>query len=576
MGRYRAPASGAEDSRSKRRRPGHSADLGASGSHEAKKSLYHCNYCNKDISGVIRIRCAKCLDFDLCLECFSIGAEVSPHKANHPYRVIENLSFSLIHPDWTADEEMLLLEGVETHGLGDWVKVAVHVATKTKLQCYNHYMSSYMNSPCSPLPDLTNIRSKTRAELMAITKAHQKGGINDGIVLKPPKQEPSVSPTRVKMEERDAVRDGRSPSSISVGSVTEGEKGQDRAYESKSLTATNPATVVDKKPVLPGQQKEGSESTATVAEGDGGQSNRSIGVKKPKPLFDGTEDGTTYLDQSGFNPKRREFDKEYDNDAELPLAEMEFKEADTETDYELKLRMLHIYLERLDERKRRKDFILERGLLDVKRQQELDNQRSDEERKLYQQARVFLRYHTSEEHEALLAGLCTEQRTRQYISELQECWAAGCHSLTEAEQYKSEKSRQEASTRRAKDGSVQAPTGKELQRSSKISIKEGIDSDMNPSTGLGSYATTFDISGLPGTNLLSSAEQQFCCKTKIFPASYLKMKEVLMLESIKNGSLKRSDGQQLLRSFPSKVDAVFDLLLQMGWIQSDDVPLSVK
>ncbi|MCO5606677.1 hypothetical protein L7F22_060866 [Adiantum nelumboides] len=131
------------------------------------------------------------------------------------------------------------------------------------------------------------------------------------------------------------------------GSVTEGEKGQDRAYESKSLAATNPATSVDKKPILPGQHKEGSESTATVAEGDGGQSNRSIGVKKPKPLFDGAEDGTTYLDQSGFNPKRREFDKEYDNDAELPLAEMEFKETDTETDYELKLRMLHIYLARL-------------------------------------------------------------------------------------------------------------------------------------------------------------------------------------------------------------------------------------
>ncbi|MCO5606676.1 hypothetical protein L7F22_060865 [Adiantum nelumboides] len=232
--------------------------------------------------------------------------------------------------------------------------------------------------------------------------------------------------------------------------------------------------------------------------------------------------------------------------------------------------------EALDERKRRKDFILERGLLDVKRQQELDNQRSDEERKLYQQARVFLRYHTTEEHEALLAGLCAEQRTRQHVSELQESWAAGCHTLGEAEQYKAEKSRQEASTHRAKDGSTQASTGKELQRSSKVSNKEGLDSEINPSTGLGSYASTFDISGLPGTNLLSSAEQQFCCKNKIFPASYLKMKEVLMLESLRTGSLKRSDGQQLLRSFPSKVDAVFDLLLHMGWIQSDDAPLSVK
>ncbi len=50
-------------------------------------SVYHCNYCNKNLSNVVRIRCAKCDDFDLCLECFSVGAEVNPHKNDHPYYV---------------------------------------------------------------------------------------------------------------------------------------------------------------------------------------------------------------------------------------------------------------------------------------------------------------------------------------------------------------------------------------------------------------------------------------------------------------------------------------------------------
>ena len=53
-----------------------------------KLALYHCNYCNKDISGRVRIKCVMCPDFDLCLECFSVGAEVTPHKCNHPYRVM--------------------------------------------------------------------------------------------------------------------------------------------------------------------------------------------------------------------------------------------------------------------------------------------------------------------------------------------------------------------------------------------------------------------------------------------------------------------------------------------------------
>lgn len=74
---------------------------------------------------------------------------------------------------------------------------------------------------------------------------------------------------------------------------------------------------------------------------------------------------------------------------------------------------------RLDERKRRKDFILERGLLNVKRQQALDKKRSKEERELYQRSRVFMRYHSMEEHEALLMGLNTERKLRQRIEELQ-------------------------------------------------------------------------------------------------------------------------------------------------------------
>lgn len=74
-------------------------DVGQGGT-EGKKALFHCNYCNKDISGKIRIKCSKCPDFDLCVECFSVGAEVTPHRSNHPYRVMVGIAivmcFSLV------------------------------------------------------------------------------------------------------------------------------------------------------------------------------------------------------------------------------------------------------------------------------------------------------------------------------------------------------------------------------------------------------------------------------------------------------------------------------------------------
>lgn len=64
------------------------------------RALYHCNYCQKDISNTVRIKCAVCPDFDLCLECFSVGAEVTPHASSHAYRVVDSLTFPLFHPDW--------------------------------------------------------------------------------------------------------------------------------------------------------------------------------------------------------------------------------------------------------------------------------------------------------------------------------------------------------------------------------------------------------------------------------------------------------------------------------------------
>ncbi|PHU18782.1 Transcriptional adapter ADA2 [Capsicum chinense] len=63
-------------------------DYSDQGTTDGKKALYHCNYCNKDISGRTRIKCAVCSDFDLCIECFSVGAEVHPHKSYHHYRVM--------------------------------------------------------------------------------------------------------------------------------------------------------------------------------------------------------------------------------------------------------------------------------------------------------------------------------------------------------------------------------------------------------------------------------------------------------------------------------------------------------
>ncbi len=51
-----------------------------------------------------------------------------------------------------ADEELLILEGVDMFGMGNWAAVAEHVGTKGAADCQQHYTSVYINSPAFPEP----------------------------------------------------------------------------------------------------------------------------------------------------------------------------------------------------------------------------------------------------------------------------------------------------------------------------------------------------------------------------------------------------------------------------------------
>ena len=71
----------------------------------------------------------------------------------------------------------------------------------------------------------------------------------------------------------------------------------------------------------------------------------------------------------GFMPLRQDFEVEYENDAELMLADMEFLNDDHPSERELKLQVIRIYNQKLEERRKRRQFVIERNLVDVKGQQ---------------------------------------------------------------------------------------------------------------------------------------------------------------------------------------------------------------
>jgi transcriptional adapter 2-alpha len=104
------------------------------------------------VSDIGRIMCAHCEDFDLCVECFANGVEVSTHKNNHPYRVMDTLTFPVFEESWGAEEEILMMEGLEKYGMGNWADVSDHIGTKTMEEVEQHYYTVFVNAPSWPLP----------------------------------------------------------------------------------------------------------------------------------------------------------------------------------------------------------------------------------------------------------------------------------------------------------------------------------------------------------------------------------------------------------------------------------------
>lgn len=130
-------------------------------------SQFHCDVCGQDCSNRVRVSCAECSEYDLCVPCFSSGASSGDHKPYHDYRIIEQPVFPIFSEDWGADEELLLIEGAQTCGLGNWSDIAKHIGGRSKDEVKQHYFKYYLDSPTYPIPDMNKDFSHVTPEAFA-------------------------------------------------------------------------------------------------------------------------------------------------------------------------------------------------------------------------------------------------------------------------------------------------------------------------------------------------------------------------------------------------------------------------
>ena len=316
-----------------------------------------CAYCRRGIGSEVRIRCAECgpktlppgvaAPLHFCVECFSAGVEVFGHSASHKYSVIENASIYPLSKEWTADEELRLLEGVNKFGYGNWVDVAEHVGGgKTRDRAKRHYEKFFL--------------------------------LNAELDLSQPAR-PGTPPVA---EEKTTVH--------VAGAGAPQTSGAPAAAE-----AAAPA-----------------EGAAPAAGGPAAEK-----AKEAKA--------------AGYLPLRREFDVEWDNDAELLVMDVEFVDGEPADERALKLELLKAYNTTLDERERRRDFVVAGGGLQAARDpHEIERQRQrrgqskytgvqqQDERALRSAMRPYAHFQNAETHEQLVRDTQEEAALRRHVAQL--------------------------------------------------------------------------------------------------------------------------------------------------------------
>ncbi|CAA7261867.1 unnamed protein product [Cyclocybe aegerita] len=553
---------------------------------------YSCDACGTDLTHTIRIKCADpvCVPgegVDICPACFCAGREFGKHLRGHAYRVIEMNSYPIFTEDWGADEELLLLTGISTHGIGNWKKIAEHVGTRTKEEVEEHYRKVYIESKDWPLPRM-DLEFDIDSEVFHDRKRRRITAMNNQ-EPPPPKPAPTSLPGiheiatflpgrlefehEIDNEAEDLVKD------LEFGVVY--DYGGDQIVEDENDLDVKARVKWEEDKrlgLLPGQR------SGSIPAGKGPMINGAVNgyhvngeVKKLK-----SED-ITMSNGSGSNE---------DDGSDEPTQPQPYETKDSIT---FKLTLLEMYFQRVEKRLETKALIFERGLLDYKKMQAAEKKRPREEREFLHRLRPFARLQTAEDYEAFSTDMLYEALLRKRIQELQQYRRLGLSTVADIEKYdidlakrtqaKVAPLRDYASDRLQHRATGRASSGPDPRRSSLVSFdSEGRGSRestprLGPSAGPSTAPTVrrppapLNLANSPSVHLLTPAEQALCSHLRILPKPYLVIKETLVREyARRGGKLRRREARDLVKIDVNKTSRVWDFLVQSGYLKITTEP----
>lgn len=99
-----------------------------------------CSSCKTELNPPY-IQCAEC-HIDICSACFANGVEFFSHRNDHNYRVIRNDFVLFEKSDWTAKEELALLDSLLK--FNNWKLIAKDLPGRSEREIKHHYDKFYL------------------------------------------------------------------------------------------------------------------------------------------------------------------------------------------------------------------------------------------------------------------------------------------------------------------------------------------------------------------------------------------------------------------------------------------------
>ncbi|TBU09422.1 Myb-like transcription factor [Hamiltosporidium magnivora] len=206
-----------------------------------------------------------------------------------------------------------------------------------------------------------------------------------------------------------------------------------------------------------------------------------------------------------YLPLRKDFDVEYDNDAENIIKDLVFKEEDNEIEKQLKEAMIDSYFYTLKLRNIRKHIILDRNLYEIKKLQSKESNYSENEKKILSKLKPLTPYLSKTDFNSFLKGIFIEEHLKSLLNKNQDFKQK--YSNERFLKYEKERSK-----------------------------------------------------------LLTDLELEICKKLEISYKSYIHIKSTAINEFLKNNYLNVKRLKYLLKSYDKRIEVLYGFFSKQGWI----------